>query len=143
VPEPDSHRYRDLIQQSWISEVAASRDGVEKLAMGWAAGQLASKHLMEVKDRRIAMVAKTRQAVQERLQSEINYWDHRATELREREQAGKAANFRLNSARARARADELATRLADRLAKLDDEKIVQAAPTRKRSIGSTVWRSRR
>jgi superfamily II DNA or RNA helicase len=127
LPEPDSHRYRDLIQQSWISEVAASRDGVEKLAMGWAAGQLASKHLMEVKDRRIAMVAKTRQAVQERLQSEINYWDHRATELREREQAGKAANFRLNSARARARADELATRLADRLAKLDDEKIVQAS----------------
>ncbi len=40
-----------------------------------------------------------------RLQKEINYWDHRAEELRAQEQAGRTP--RLNSAKARQRADDL------------------------------------
>ncbi|MEZ5434060.1 MAG: hypothetical protein R3F31_23410 [Verrucomicrobiales bacterium] len=42
--------------------------------------------------------------VKDRLTKEINYWDHRAEELKLQEQAGKA-NARLNSNEARKRAD--------------------------------------
>lgn len=49
-------------------------------------------------------------AVKDRLTKEINYWDFRASELKTQEAAGKA-NAKINSEKARQRADELQMRL--------------------------------
>ncbi len=66
-------------------------------------------------------------AVQERLTKEINYWDFRANELRLQEQAGRP-NAKINSARARQRADELQARLQRRMTELDQERQISASP---------------
>ena len=55
----------------------------------------------------------------ERLHSEIRYWDKRASEIKAQETAGRKP--RLNSTRAQARAEELATRLEQRRLELDQE----------------------
>jgi hypothetical protein len=65
--------------------------------------------------------------VKERLTKEINYWDHRARQLRDQEAAGQV-NARLNSTLARQRADDLATRLQRRLAELEQERKLSAQP---------------
>ena len=64
----------------------------------------------EVRERRIRLIEKTEAAVKDRLTKEINFWDHRAEQLKMQEQAGKP-NARLNSNEARKRADELHGRL--------------------------------
>src|SRR5262249_16834813 len=69
----------------------------------------------------------TRAAVKERLTKEISYWDHRAAQLRDQEQAGKP-NARLNSQEARRRADDLQARLEKRLAELNKEAQLSALP---------------
>ena len=64
--------------------------------------------------------------MRERLEAEIRYWDQRAEELKRQELAGQKP--RLNSGRARARADELATRLARRRLELDREGDLHNSP---------------
>src|SRR5207249_9925452 len=81
----------------------------------------------EVRTRRVEWIDKARVAVKDRLTKEINYWDHRAEELRLQEQAGKP-NARLNSQEARRRADDLQTRLQKRLEQLDLERQISALP---------------
>ncbi|MCV4860762.1 hypothetical protein OFB63_32435, partial [Escherichia coli] len=74
------------------------------------------------------LVSKTRAAVRERLTKEIQYWDARANELRAQEDAGKKP--RLNSQKARQRADELEARLRSRLLELEAEaQLSQQPPT--------------
>jgi len=73
------------------------------------------------------MVAKTATAVKDRLTKEIAYWDHRANELKAQELAGKT-NAKINSGKARARADELQARLENRLKELDRERQVSPLP---------------
>jgi hypothetical protein len=65
--------------------------------------------------------------VKDRLTKEINYWDHRAEELRAQEQAGRV-NARLNSGEARKRADALEARLQKRLGELKLERQIAALP---------------
>ena len=55
----------------------------------YAALNLVPSHLDEVRRRKEMFVDKTKAAVQERLAKEINYWDHRAVQLKEQELAGK------------------------------------------------------
>jgi hypothetical protein len=71
-------------------------------------------------------VAKVQAAVRERLMAEIRYWDQRTEELKAQELAGKKP--RLNSGRARARADELEARLARRRLELDLESDLHNSP---------------
>jgi len=71
-------------------------------------------------------VRRTTTAVKDRLSKEIMYWDRRAEELKAREQAGKTP--RINSARARGRADELENRLQRHLRELDEERRISALP---------------
>ena len=73
------------------------------------------------------MVAKTKAAVQERLTKEINYWDNSAYELKEQERAGKT-NAKINSDKARQRANELSDRRQKRMMELDREKQLSALP---------------
>lgn len=100
---------------------------IEEKGFSYAIEYIVPEHLSEVKQRREELVDKTRAAVQERLTKEINYWDHRAYELKEQELAGRV-NAKINSAKARQRADELEARLQRRMVELDRERQLSALP---------------
>ena len=98
----------------------------EETARSWAIEHLAGPHFDEVAAVTHARVAKVWDAVRERLESEIRYWDRRTEEIKAQEIAGRKP--RLNSGRARARADELETRLARRRAELTQEDDLHNSP---------------
>ncbi|MGQ9815950.1 MAG: helicase-related protein, partial [Candidatus Roseilinea sp.] len=100
---------------------------LEEQARSCAIAELIPDHLARVRQRREELIDKTRAAVQERLTKEIHYWDRRANELRAQERAGRP-NARMNSERARQRADELQARLQRRMAELEQERQISAAP---------------
>ncbi len=112
----------------------------EVLTADWLAGEtltaqvsayaiehLASRHLEQVRQRRVEWADKTLAAVHARLTQEINYWDARAAELRQSERQGKR-NVKLNADLAQRRADALAARLDRRTAELQLERQVSATP---------------
>lgn len=119
--EADVEAILDLPECSWIT-----RD-LEQKAQGHAIAQVVPGHLHEVRSRRLEWIGKAKAAVKDRLTKEINYWDHRANELKIQEQAGKV-NARLNSQEARRRADELQGRLQKRMEQLDLEAQISALP---------------
>jgi superfamily II DNA or RNA helicase len=106
---------------SWITRE------LEQKAQGHAIAHVVPEHLQEVRGRRLEWIEKTRAAVKDRLTKEINYWDHRAEELKLQEQAGKI-NARLNSQEARRRADDLQGRLQKRMEQLELESQISALP---------------
>ena len=73
------------------------------------------------------MLDKTAKAVKERMTAEIQYWDFRAADLKQKEAAGKV-NAKLNSQLAERRAEELAARMQRRLAEIETEKMISPAP---------------
>ena len=121
VPPRGEHgpKIAQLLDQDWIRTTRFA-----ELATGYASQFLGKEHREAVSARKEELVGKTRAAVHERLTKEINYWDHRATELRRQEEAGRARSF--NSTLARQRAEELALRLRQRMAELDDELQISA-----------------
>ncbi|MBA3352351.1 MAG: DUF3883 domain-containing protein [Blastocatellia bacterium] len=121
---PDESSPEVLLQRpecSWITRE------IEQKAFTHAIAHVVPGHLEEVKSRRLQWIEKTRAAVKERLTKEITYWDHRAAQLRDQEQAGKP-NARVNSQEARRRADDLQARLEKRLSDLDKEAQISALP---------------
>ncbi len=106
---------------AWIT-----RD-LEANAQAYAIAKVVPEHLSEVRDRKIALLAKTEAAVKDRLTKEINYWDFRAEQLKVQEQAGKA-NARLNSGEARKRADDLQARLQKRMEEIKRERQLAPLP---------------
>jgi len=110
-----------VIEGGWV------REDLERRALDHGVA-LARSHLEEVRRRTVERVERTAAAVKERLQSEIRHWDHRANQLKEREQAGKLPSSGMNSARARSRADELEARLKHRLEELDAERQLASMP---------------
>jgi hypothetical protein len=100
---------------------------LEKQAIAYAVSHVVPEHLKEVKDRKLELIGKTEAAVKDRLTKEINYWDHRAEELKLQEQAGKV-NAKLNSGEARKRADLLQGRLQKRLEDLKLEAQISPLP---------------
>lgn len=119
--EPSAHDILARPECDWM------KGSLEQQAIGYAIGHMVPEHLSEVKGARLQRVAKTKEAVHQRLQAEIRYWDQRASVLKEEERAGKP-NARLNSNEARKRADDLQMRLEKRLADLDREAQVSAQP---------------
>ena len=109
-----------MIQAEWLDR------GVEDAGRDYAIEYAVPQHLEEVREQTERRVAQTREAVQRRLTHEIQYWDHRALELKEQELAGKQP--RMNSGRARQRADELEARLKRRLIELDQEGQLSPLP---------------
>jgi hypothetical protein len=105
---------------NWITQ------GIEKRALEYAIGNVVPSHIKDVRDRRMSLIEKTRAAVQDRLTKEIMYWDHRSNVMLEKERAGKGD--RLNSSEARRRADELQSRLRNRLSELSSESQISAVP---------------
>jgi hypothetical protein len=120
---PEDHEAaaaRTVLERDWATAE------LEDLATEHGIAEVVDRHLTEVRAEREALVAKTMAAVKARLTSEIQYWDHRAEELRLQEEAGKTP--RLNSANARRRCDELEERLERRMAELKLERDVAAQP---------------
>lgn len=112
---------RQMEEHSWL------RNEIESRALGYAVRNLVPSHLQEVKGRKEQMVDKTMAAVKERLTTEISYWDNRAEQLRQEELAGRV-NARINSGKARQRADELAIRLQRRMEDLQQERRISPLP---------------
>ena len=110
-----------VIDGDWVRkdlESSALEHGVE----------LARTHLEEVRRRTLDRIDKTTAAVRDRLTTQIQYWDHRANELRTKELAGKLPRSGMNSGKARQRADELQARLKRRLDELDAERQLSPLP---------------
>jgi len=105
----------------WISA------GIETKALDYTVAQIVPSHLQMIRARKEALVDKTLSEVKKRLISEINYWDMRAEQLKEQELAGKV-NARLNSGKARLRADELSARLKKRTEQLQQERQMSPLP---------------
>ncbi|MFB0521341.1 MAG: helicase-related protein [Desulfatiglandales bacterium] len=110
-------------------QVGQTWDGMdmEAKATEYAISHLVPDHIEEVRQEREERIDKTKRAVQDRLTKEIAYWDHRANELKEQELAGKP-NARINSGKARARADELEVRLRKRMQELEEERQLFPLP---------------
>ena len=119
--DPDVVSMLDRPECAWIDAE------LEKKAAGYAVANVVPVHLAEVRTSRLALIAKTEAAVKDRLTKEINYWDHRAEELKLQEQAGKTG-ARLNSGEARKRADMLQARLRKRLEELKLEAQISPLP---------------
>lgn len=113
--------------QSWMALQKWLSKDVEGIAKGYAIEHLIPSHFQEVKTRKESMINKTAKAVKERLTAEIQYWDYRAGELAQKEAAGKT-NAKLNSKLAARRAEELESRMQNRLAELDKERRISPMP---------------
>ena len=123
TPATDDERTRvsASLQADWLKHDLESR------VMEFAVNELVPRHLSEVQSRKQELVAKTMAAVKDRLTKEINYWDHRAEELKVQELAGRV-NARINSGKARQRADELQARLQRRMEELEKESQLSPLP---------------
>lgn len=119
--EPDIPTILARPECAWIH-----RD-LEQQAASYAITRVVPEHVQEVRGRRLELIAKTEAAVKDRLTKEINYWDHRAEELKLQEQVGRT-NARLNSGEARKRADALQARLEKRLEELKLERQLSPLP---------------
>lgn len=119
--EPDGAAILARPEAAWISSDLAQQ------AEQHAIAHLVPEHVREVREQRLAWIAKTRAAVKERLTKEIAFWDRRAEELKQQEQQGKAG-ARLNWQEALRRADELQARLDRRMDELNRESQISALP---------------
>ena len=123
--EPIGDEERARVDPALRADWLAGPD-LEDRAIGYAVEHISRGHLDEVRDRTEARVTKTMAAVKERLTREMNYWDNRAEQLKAQELAGKTP--RLNSGKARERADRLAERLRLRTHELELERQVSSLP---------------
>jgi hypothetical protein len=119
--EPQVEALLERAECKWITRE------LEALALRHAVAHIVPEHLKEVRDGKVALIAKTEAAVKDRLVKEITYWDHRAETLKSQEQAGKP-NAKLNSGEARKRADNLQGRLEKRLLELKLEAQISPLP---------------
>ena len=122
-PITDSERTvaAPALEAEWLKQE------LEGKVIEYAASRLVPEHFGEVKQRKEEIVARTMAAVRDRLTKEIAYWDHRAEELKAQELAGKV-NARINSGKARQRADDLQARLQKRVQELEQERWLSSLP---------------
>jgi len=121
TPEERACLTESMEAQSWL------KGDLESVVVGHAIADLVPKHLDEVRKRREDLVTRTMAAVKDRLTKEITYWDHRANQLKDQELAGRT-NARINSGKARQRADELQVRLQKRMLDLELERQISPLP---------------
>lgn len=119
--EAQLKQVQPLLDEPWL------RENLESKVLSFAIQSTVPEHLLEVRKRREAFVRKTMAQVKDRLTREINYWDHRAEELKAMEAAGKSRS-NLNSFNAKQRADALAERLKKRTEELELELKIAARP---------------
>ncbi|RRH89510.1 DUF3883 domain-containing protein [Mesorhizobium tamadayense] len=119
--EPTVEAFLARAESAWIGRE------IEQKAQSYAITNVVPEHLNEVRSRKLELLSKTEAAVKDRLTKEINYWDHRAEQLKLQEQSGKV-NARLNSGEARKRADALQGRLEKRMDEIKRERQISPLP---------------
>jgi hypothetical protein len=117
-----------ILDESWL------RSDLETRGVDFAIQHMLPDQLDEVRKLRIERASRTEIAVKERLTKEINFWDHRAEELKALEQAGRQP--KMNAQYARRRADELQARMRRRLEELQLER--QISPSAPRILGGAL-----
>ncbi len=122
--EPIKPEDRALVEE--VLNAAWLTGDLEQRALSYAIEHIVPRHFEEVRGRKEELIAKTMAAVKDRLTKEIAYWDHRANELKAQELAGRQP--RMNSGRARQRADELEARLQRRMQELEEERRISPLP---------------
>ena len=95
---------------------------IEESAINFAAKNLALPYRREFEERRKIYLDKLQREVENRLMSEINFWDGRAAELQSKD--------KLNSEKADRRADEIYSRLNQRREEIARERKILAMPPR-------------
>ncbi|MBI2684016.1 MAG: DUF3883 domain-containing protein [Actinobacteria bacterium] len=120
LDDDESQLVRPFVEAEWLTS------GVEEAGNDYAIRHAVPEHLQEVRAQTEARVDLTKEAVHRRLTHEIQHWDHRANELKAQELAGKQP--RMNSGRARQRADDLEARLKRRMIELDQERQLSPLP---------------
>ena len=95
---------------------------VAESAINFAAKELALPYRLQLKESRKIFLNKLQRAVEERLRSEINFWDGRAAELQSKD--------KFNSEQAERRADDFYIRLKRRLEEIAKERKIFASPPR-------------
>ena len=111
---------KPFVEAEWLTR------GVEEAGNDYAIVHAVPEHLEEVRTQTESRVDLTKEAVHRRLTHEIQHWDHRANELKTQELAGRQP--RMNSGRARQRADDLEARLKRRMTELDQERQLSPLP---------------
>jgi superfamily II DNA or RNA helicase len=119
--EEELEQIQPLLDDEWL------RQDIEAKAMDVAISKIVPAHLEQVRKRTDEMVKRTMAAVKERLTKEITYWDHRAYQLMLQEEAGKGSD-KLNSRRAKERAEELSRRLKERMEELEQQRRISPSP---------------
>ncbi len=129
-PLPEAHReaLQPLLEASWL------RQDLEARGVDFAIQTMVPEQLAEVRQQRVERASRTETAVKERLTKEINYWDHRAEELKALEQSGRQP--KMNAQYAQRRADELQARMRRRLEELKLER--QINPSAPRVLGGAL-----
>ena len=137
--EPDASAILERPECRWIDR------GLEARILERAVTEVVPQHLDAVRKARRPLIDKTQAAVKDRLTKEINYWDHRAQELKAREEAGRdraeptagghsgsdhgvVSGVRLASREAARRADALQVRLRRRMSDLELERQISPRP---------------
>ncbi len=113
-------RLARILAAPWLGEAPAKR------ARALAEGEQAARHLAEARARRLPELDRIETAVRERLRREIAWLQRRAVEVEAQERAGGTP--RLNSENLRRQSDDLARRLAARLADLALQREIAALP---------------
>ena len=121
IGDVDRALVTDVVNAPWLD------GGLESLALIHASTHLVPEHFAEVRDRRVAMVEKTLQAVHDRLTKEIDFWQNRYLRLKEDVAVGK--QVRLNVDNVRQTITELDARLVERKRELEAMRhVVSATP---------------
>ena len=113
--------------RSFINEQEWLHNDVEDRARGYAIAEIIPSHYVQVKNHKYKMLDKIAKAVKERMTAEIQYWDFRAADIKQKEATGKV-NAKLNSQLAARRAEELEARMQRRLTEIETEKMISPAP---------------
>ena len=112
---------KDILDQDWL------KHNMEIPALEHAVNNIVPQHFEEVKSRQEQMVDFTSQAVHERLTKEINYWSNRYEKLLDDYKTGKQPIMQPENARRRA--EDLTSRLTNRLKELEEKRhVVSSTP---------------
>lgn len=121
LSEDEQPLVEPLLSEDWLKQ------DIEAKSKTYAVKYLVPQHKREKEEQQGDLIDKTIAAVRERLTKEILYWDQQAEKLKQQEAEGKP-NAKLNSDKARARADELQSRMERRLDELAKEKRLSPLP---------------